>query len=415
MKIPTLISLPLLILAAQAQEFRPLFNGENLEGWKGEGYTVEDGAITCTPEGAALFTAETFTNYTLKFEFRLPPGGNNGLGIHYPGKGDGAYDGMELQILDNTAEKYQDLEDYQFHGSLYTLAPAKKEGLKPVGEWNSQTVTVMGPKLTVMLNGTTILEADLDALEKSHPDHRGVKRRAGSIAFLGHGDKVAFRDIRIAETAPAAEEPPGLRAALRRQVSGRMEIRIRWEKGQLVRRQRDPPSHRRSRPDQGFLWTEEEFGDFTLALDWRWSGHGQMKAQPIVLPDGSDKLGADGDKELVEIEELDSGVYLRGNTKSQVNFWNWTVGSGEVYGYRTDAKQSAEVKAAVTPKRKADKPLGEWNRTLITLKGQLLTVSINGDVVIENAQLNEMPEKGPIGLQHHGQAIDFANIRIKRD
>ena len=130
-----------------------------------------------------------------------------------------------------------------------------------------------------------------------------------------------------------------------------------------------------------------------------------MKSQPIVQADGTQQGAA-------EIEEFDSGIYLRGNTKSQVNLWNWNVGSGEVYGYRTDPKMPAEVKAAVTPKVRADLPYGEWNRTMITLVGDRLTVSLNGRVVINNAQLPGIPAEGPVGLQHHGSAIDFANIWI---
>ena len=126
----------------------------------------------------------------------------------------------------------------------------------------------------------------------------------------------------------------------------------------------------------------------------------------MVRPDGTENGRA-------EIEELDSGIYLRGNTKSQVNLWNWTVGSGEVYGYRTDGRMPADVKAGVTPKTKADKPVGEWNRMMITLKGELLTVTLNGQVVIKDAKLPGVAESGPIGLQHHGSAIDFANIWVK--
>jgi hypothetical protein len=140
-----------------------------------------------------------------------------------------------------------------------------------------------------------------------------------------------------------------------------------------------------------------------------------MKGQPVVLPGGSYKKGANGKNELAEIEELDSGIYLRGDSKSQVNLWNWTVGSGEIYGYRIDAKQSPEVKAACTPKRKADRPLGEWNRMMITVKGQRVSVTMNGVAVIEDATLDGMPAEGPIGLQHHGQAIDFANIWVKSE
>ncbi len=410
--------LPILALASfsQAQEFRSLFNGKDLTGWKGEGYVVEDGAITCTPEGKVLATDEVFCSYILDFDFLLTPAANNGLGIHYPGQGDGAYAGMELQVLDNSAEKWKDLKAYQYHGSLYTLAAAKKEGLKPAGEWNSQRVSVLGPAVTVNVNGQEILAANLDELQESHPEHEGVKRRSGQIAFLGHQDKVSYKNIRILEVAPAANVEGVEAAGFEPLVDGNLdswkyepEGEDNWFLHNGILKHTGKPGKTKD------LWTKENYKDFTLVFDWRWSGKGEMKAQPIVLPDGSDKLGADGEKELVEIEELDSGIYLRGAPKSQVNLWNWTVGSGEIYGYRTDANQSAEVKAAVTPKGKADSPVGQWNRTMITVKGSEVTVTINDLLVIESATLNEMPEEGPIGLQHHGQAIDFANIWVRRD
>jgi hypothetical protein len=113
------------------------------------------------------------------------------------------------------------------------------------------------------------------------------------------------------------------------------------------------------------------------------------------------------------VEELDSGVYMRGNINSQVNLWNWPVGSGEVYGYRTNKGHSPEVRAGVTPKEKADRPVGEWNRMEITMKGDRLTVILNDKKVIDQAQLPGVPVKGPVGLQHHGSSLDFANIWIK--
>jgi len=417
MKTTLLLSLIALTGLAHGGDFRPLFNGKDLTGWSGDGYTVEDGAITCTPQGKNLFTTETFAHYVLEFEFLLSPGANNGLGIHYPGEGDGAYTGMDLQILDNSAEKYKDLKDYQFHGSLYTLAPAKKEGLKPAGEWNKQRVAVLGDKVTVELNGVKILDASLTELSKAHPEHEGVKRRSGHIAFLGHGDKVSFREIKIQEIAPVANAE-GVRAAgFQPLIKGDTLDGWKYESdgadnwfvaNGIIH-------HNGQTGKTNDLWTKENYKDFTLVFDWRWSGRGEMKSQPVVLPDGSEKKGPDGKNELAQIEELDSGIYLRGNTKSQVNLWNWTVGSGEVYGYRTDPKQSPEVRESVTPKRKADKPLGEWNRVMITVKGDRLSVSMNSEVLIENALLNGMPPEGPIGLQHHGQAIDFANIWVRKD
>ena len=161
------------------------------------------------------------------------------------------------------------------------------------------------------------------------------------------------------------------------------------------------------------LWSQDEFGDVTIMLDWRWSGPAQKKHQPVLLPSGDEKKDEDGKIVTVEIEERDSGVYLRGSSKSQVNIWAWPAGSGEVYGYRTDRSQPAEVRAGVTPKKNMDKPVGEWNHMVITIKGDRLTVAMNGEEVITNAQLPGIPKKGPIALQNHGQAIQFKNIYVK--
>ena len=174
-----------------------LFNGKDLSGWRKANYVVEDGTIVC--KGGNLVSKKEYSNYVFEFEFLLPPGGNNGLGIHYPGKGDAAYAGMELQILDNSHKRYAKLKDYQYHGSLYTLAAAKRGHLKPVGEWNRQKVTVNGPLIKVELNGTEILSADLDEINQAKPKHRGAKRRSGHICFCGHGAPVKFRNITIFE------------------------------------------------------------------------------------------------------------------------------------------------------------------------------------------------------------------------
>ena len=174
------------------------------------------------------------------------------------------------------------------------------------------------------------------------------------------------------------------------------------------------------------LWTEREFGDFTLRVDWR------IKETPytnpnvhIVKPDGTSKLGVDGKPVLMAVPDSDSGIYLRGKDKAQVNIWCWPVGSGEVYGYRTDEKMPAAVRAGVTPKKLADRNIGEWNTFEITVRGNRLTVVLNGERVIENAELPGVPPRGPIALQHHGSKKDgqwnsppalvqFRRISIKR-
>jgi 3-keto-disaccharide hydrolase len=173
------------------------------------------------------------------------------------------------------------------------------------------------------------------------------------------------------------------------------------------------------------LWTEREYGDFTLRVDWR------IKETPytnpnvhIVKPDGTSKLDATGKPVLMAVPDSDSGIYLRGLDKAQVNIWCWPVGSGEVYGYRTDEKMPASVRAGVTPKKLADHNIGEWNTFEITVKGSRLTVVLNGERVIEGADLPGLPPRGRIALQHHGSKKDgkwnsppalvqFRNISIK--
>lgn len=192
-------------------DFTELFNGKNLDGWVGNktSYKAEDGMIVIDPDdagGGNLFTEKEYGDFILRFEFQLTPGGNNGLGIHAPLTGDAAYVGKEIQILDNTAEKYAGLQEYQFHGSVYGVIAAKKGFLKPVGEWNQEEVIVQHPKIKVILNGTTILEGDyLEASKNGTLDgkeHPGLQRSRGHIGFLGHGDVVRFRNIKIKELTP---------------------------------------------------------------------------------------------------------------------------------------------------------------------------------------------------------------------
>jgi Domain of Unknown Function (DUF1080) len=179
-------------------------------------------------------------------------------------------------------------------------------------------------------------------------------------------------------------------------------------------------------PDKS-LWTDAKFKDFVLLVDWRFKTDEPGFMNPHVkqiLSDGSHKKKPDGKDDDLTLEDVDSGIYVRGSSKSQVNIWMWPIGSGEVYGYRTDAKMPAEVRAAVTPKKKADKPRGEWNHFEITMKGDRLAVMLNGEEVISGARLPGVPTEGPIALQHHGSMKDgkwtgppslvqFRNIYIK--
>ncbi len=187
-------------------DFETLFNGKNLDGWVGnkQSYKVDNGTILVDPKGKGggnLYTAKEYSNFSFRFEFQLTPGANNGLGIHAPLEGDAAYVGKELQILDNTAEKYAKLKPYQYHGSVYGIIPAKRGFLKPIGEWNHQEVIVQGSTIKIILNGTTIVDGDFLAASKNgtmdKKSHPGLQRTKGHIGFLGHGDVLRFRNIRI--------------------------------------------------------------------------------------------------------------------------------------------------------------------------------------------------------------------------
>lgn len=188
--------------------FRMLFDGTNMHAWTGNtvDYLLEDGCISLHPRnahGGNLYTKDEFGNFIFRFEFQLTPGANNGLGIRTPMKGDAAYVGMELQILDNEAPVYKDLATYQYHGSVYGIIPAKRGFLKPAGEWNYQEVIAQGDHIKIILNGTVILDGNIrEAVKNGTPDkqeHPGLFNKKGHIGFLGHGSPLKFRNIRIKE------------------------------------------------------------------------------------------------------------------------------------------------------------------------------------------------------------------------
>ena len=182
-----------------------VFNGKNLDGWMGplSNYEVKDGAISCLKgKGGTIYTKRKFKDFSVKLEFKLPAGGNNGLAIRYPGNGNAAYHGMcELQVLDNTHPRYAKLDPRQYHGSAYGIAAAKKGFLKKPGEWNQQEVIVRTSHITVFLNDEIILDADLAKVNSfmANKEHPGLSIQEGHFGFAGHNDPVAFRNIRIKE------------------------------------------------------------------------------------------------------------------------------------------------------------------------------------------------------------------------
>lgn len=202
------LSLPLLAQTAE-DGFVPLFNGKNLGGWFiehqiGPGFLVEDGVLVCPADGGEkLMTEKQYANFILRFEFRLEPDSNNGIGIRAPRQGHTATQGIEIQILDQSGPKYKPvkLRPEQYHGAIYDVIPARTGFLKKPGEWNFQEITADGRRIRVRLNGVLILDADLDMVQEPEvlAKHPGLARRNGHIALLGHGSRTEFRNIRIRE------------------------------------------------------------------------------------------------------------------------------------------------------------------------------------------------------------------------
>ena len=192
----------------EAEGYTALFNGKDLSGWVGNkvDYKVVDQVILIDPSGGGrgnLYTEKEYADFSFRFEFQLTPGANNGIGIRTPLEGDAAYVGMEIQVLDNTSPIYANLQPYQYHGSVYGVIPAKREFLRPVGQWNEEEIRIQGNRIRVTLNGTVIVEGDLYEASKNGTmdknEHPGLKRKSGHIGFLGHGSEVRFRNIRIKE------------------------------------------------------------------------------------------------------------------------------------------------------------------------------------------------------------------------
>lgn len=219
--------------------FVSLFNGRDLGGWRygrrgdgenksGKGYQVENGVIFCTrDDGGNLYTEKEYADFIFRFEFKLEPNANNGIGIRAPLEGDSAYAGMEIQVLDDEGPQYKDkLQPWQYHGSIYNIVPAKRGALKPTGEWNTEEIYAKAGHIKVTLNEKVIVDADLTEIErlrheleewnrknaqfqdafpelnqllKRYQAHPGLARKTGHIGFLGHGARVEFRKLRVKE------------------------------------------------------------------------------------------------------------------------------------------------------------------------------------------------------------------------
>jgi hypothetical protein len=407
--------------------FTALFNGKNLDGWVNvncapETWTVRDNKIICSgiPTGV-LRTTKPYENFILELEWlHLKAGGNAGLFIHSdaltaPGKP--FTRSIECQIMDGN---HGDM--FAIHGA--TLTPdnpePKQGGMRsypkenrnhPAGQWNSYRIESQDGMLTLEVNGKVVT--------------RGfhLNPRKGYICLESEGSEIHFRNIRIKEL-PETNPPPEVTA------KENMGFRSLYN-GLDLRGWREVPGNKNHWQAQNWileydgkseasgedrhLWTEDEFGDFILIVDWRLPRDPVIEAVPVILPDGRQAVGENQQPLTVPVLDAgDSGIYLRGTSKCQLNIWNWPVGSGEIWGYRTDDTMPPETRRSVTPMFNADNQVGQWNRFEVTVIENTITVVLNGKTVIKEARLPGLPRRGPIALQHHGDPIQFANIYIKR-
>lgn len=192
-----------ILAMSDSEGFESIFDGKTFDGWKGptQNYEIVDGVVRCKPKkGGTIFTEDEYADFVARLEFKLPPGGNNGLAIRYPGQGDTAYVGMcELQVLDSEHSKYAKLDDRQYHGSAYGMQAAHRGYLRQTGEWNFQEVTVHGSRIKVELNGSVIMDCDMSQINDymANKPHPGKDRARGHFGLAGHSDPVEFRNLKI--------------------------------------------------------------------------------------------------------------------------------------------------------------------------------------------------------------------------
>jgi Domain of Unknown Function (DUF1080) len=427
-------------LSTTAQEppgdWVPMFNGRDLSGWVPinfgpRTFRVRDDLIITTgvPTGL-LRTERQYENFEMEVDWRhMKSGGNSGVflwGNPLPEPGSPFARGMEVQVLDPGFNIDGKNQWYTVHGDVFPVHGAKmtptgrisstgqrsfpsEDRTKSSPEWNHYHILATNGVIRLSVNGKEVTVG------------KNCVPRKGYLCLESEGSECHFRNVRIRElpsTNPRPEEVANVDEGFRPLYTG-VDL-SGW---------REDPGHQghwqpkdwilaydgQSEAADKNLWSEKEYENFELICDWRWVRKPVKAAHPVLLASGEEAKAAEGKTRTEEgLDAGDSGIYLRGNSKSQVNIWCWPAGSGEVYGYRTDPNMPAEVRAAVTPKMKADKPIGQWNRFRITMRADRLSVSLNGQTVIENAQLPGVPLRGRIGLQHHGDPIEFANIFVKQ-
>lgn len=427
-----------------------LFNGQDLTGWTGDttGHIVEDGVLVCQKGAKYLVTEQEYGDFAFQFEFRLEESGNNGIGIRVPQGGHPSRDGMEIQILDHNGSRYNSeadfggtqrrvswLKPWQYHGSIYGVCPARTGYLKPVGEWNSQTIIAIEDHIMVILNGAVIVDAFLDDVTPVAGPNRGMHSRKGHLVLAGHNDRVEFRGLRLADYTASPTRPDsdslnsaptgfsrlfngtdlsGWKGLAHRNANERRALKA--EQREKAQEAADEIMRQHWRVQDGVLTydgtgqslcTMGDFGDFEFYIDWK-------------IPPGAD-----------------SGIYLRGTPQVQIwDPWDPRVKAGEPVP--TNAEQWVAQytngrnlgsgglwnnrRWRNSPIVLADRRPGEWNTFLIRMVGDKVTIWLNDQLIVNRVALENywdktgkvpLPRADHIELQHHGSELFFRNIYIR--
>lgn len=436
----------------EQSKWKSLFNGENLDGWKGDvdRYVVKDGNLVCEKGGKNLISEKTYSDFAFQFEFKLEDSGNNGIGIRVPAGGHPSQDGMEIQILDHHGIRYQTeatfadqstrklswLKPWQYHGSIYGITPAKVGHLKPAGQWNRETILAIDDHIIVILNDHVIVNTYLDQSTpldgKAHP---GMKNKSGHLMLAGHNDRVEFKNLKLADfsipaTTPSLEkpnQPPNGFDALfngenlegwkglshknandRRALEGQALQEAQTVADTMMRDHWSVIDGVLTYDGKGqSLCTDKDYGDFDLYVEWK-------------IPPGAD-----------------SGIYLRGTPQVQIwDPWDTRMKIDGAMPETSEAWVSAYTNGRNlgsgglwnnkrwrnSPLTRADKRPGEWNQFLIRMVGNKVTIWLNDTLIVNRVELENywdktgvlpLPTADQIELQHHGSELFFKNLFIR--
>ncbi|MBC7854698.1 MAG: DUF1080 domain-containing protein [Pirellulaceae bacterium] len=434
------VALALITVAADettpkdSEKFVSLFNGRDLAGWVSVNvapgtFSVKDGLIVSTgkPTGT-MRTEKMYENFILELEWRhMVAGGNAGVfiwGDPLTAVGTPFSRGIEVQVLDG-----RNSESYTSHGDVFSIWGAKmkpdrphpngserclpsERRAKPSPEWNHYRVTCQDGVLKLAVNGKEVSGGS------------GCKPRKGYICLESEGSECHFRNLKICElptTNPQPEEVATEYQGFTTMYNG-LDLagwktdpanKGHWQAKDWVLAH-DGQGEAKEKKDN-HLWTEKSYRNFEIVVDWRLDSKRITKKKwPIVRPSGDDALDGDGKVKEMEVDDAgNSGILLRGNEDAQINICCRPVGSGEITAFRVNKALPMEIRAGCTPKKRVDAKIGTWNRFIITVNGEQVSVLLNGEKIIDSVRLPGMPQDGSIGLQQHGEPLEFANLFIR--